>query len=356
MATKTSKRNGMALTDKSAEYLTKFFTGLIDKGEQFKWEQPWSVKAIGLPPTNVNNPKGYNLLNSFILSMECEENGYKSPFFITLDALRAKGCHLLTHPETFKRKDGTEYERDVAEHPCPVFQTFVRRRDADGNVVTREQFESMTEEQQQDVREFWINTIEWVYNLDQTTFPSDYPQQYAAYVELATAEMERAKASHVANVSDATLDFILNTKGAWLCPIDHDGKGKAFFTHGGGVHLPIRETFKTASAYYGTALHEMAHSTKEHGCPRNYGRKRWGDEGYATEELVAELSSAIVMHDLGLEKTIDQEHIAYVQAWKKSISDTDKLAVIMEDIIRCSKRILRHYENTAAMLSMKAAA
>ena len=152
------------------------------------------------------------------------------------------------------------------------------------------------------------------------------------------------------------LDFILSTKGAWFCSIDHDGLNKAYFAHGGGVHLPLRQTFNSTSAYYGTALHEMAHSTKEHGCPRNYGRRTWGDSGYATEELVAELSSAIVMHDLGLEKTVDTNHIAYVQSWKKSIKEKDKLAIIMDDILRCSKRILRHYENTAAMLAQKAAA
>ena len=349
----TNNRKGMKLTDKSAEYLTQFFANLLSEGEKCQWKRPWAVRTIGMCPINVVSQRGYNLINSLILSYETEANGYKTPFFITLDALRKKGCRLNTHTETAKRKDGSEYEREVAERPCPVFQTFCRRIDGEGDEITREDFEAMSEDAQRACQEYWYNTVEWLYNLDQTTFAQDYPKQYAEYVELADKEKEADKVNHVADVTNPVLDFILNTKGAWLCSIDHDGGNKAYFAHGGGIHLPIRGRFETASSYYGTALHEMAHSTKEHGCPRNYGRKRWGDSGYATEELVAELSSAIVMHDLGLEKTVDERHIAYVNSWKKSITDKDKLSVIMDDIIRCSKRILRHYTQTSAALQQK---
>ena len=39
----------------------------------------------------------------------------------------------------------------------------------------------------------------------------------------------------------------------------------------------------------------------KHRLDRDFGRKRWGDEGYAQEELVAELGSAFLAADLGLE-------------------------------------------------------
>ena len=50
---------------------------------------------------------------------------------------------------------------------------------------------------------------------------------------------------------------------------------------------------------------------------RDFGRKRWGDEGYAQEELVAELGSAFLAADLGLELEPREDHAAYIESWLK---------------------------------------
>jgi antirestriction protein ArdC len=41
-------------------------------------------------------------------------------------------------------------------------------------------------------------------------------------------------------------------------------------------------------------------------------RLRWGDEGYAKEELVAELGSAFLCADLGITLEVRDDHAAYV--------------------------------------------
>ena len=48
---------------------------------------------------------------------------------------------------------------------------------------------------------------------------------------------------------------------------------------------------------------------------RDFGRKRWGDEGYAMEELVAEMGSAFLSADLGLAVDPRPDHASYIESW-----------------------------------------
>jgi antirestriction protein ArdC len=59
---------------------------------------------------------------------------------------------------------------------------------------------------------------------------------------------------------------------------------------------------------------------------REFGRKRWGDEGYAMEELVAELGSAFLSADLELTPELREDHAAYIASWIKVLKN-DKRAI-----------------------------
>ena len=62
--------------------------------------------------------------------------------------------------------------------------------------------------------------------------------------------------------------------------------------------------------------HELTHWTRHKSrLDREFGRKRWGDEGYATEELVAELGSAFLCADLELTPEVREDHAAYIANW-----------------------------------------
>jgi antirestriction protein ArdC len=62
--------------------------------------------------------------------------------------------------------------------------------------------------------------------------------------------------------------------------------------------------------------HEICHWTK-HGkrLARDLGRVRHGDEGYAREELVAELGSAFLCADIGITPEVREDHAAYIASW-----------------------------------------
>ena len=93
------------------------------------------------------------------------------------------------------------------------------------------------------------------------------------------------------------------------------------------VQMPPFECFRDAEGYYATLAHETTHWTRHKSrLDREFGRKRFGDEGYAMEELVAELGSAFLSADLDLTPSIREDHASYIASWIKVLKD-DKRAI-----------------------------
>jgi antirestriction protein ArdC len=91
--------------------------------------------------------------------------------------------------------------------------------------------------------------------------------------------------------------------------------------------MPPFETFRDAESYYATLAHEVTHWTRHPSrLDRDFGRKTWGDEGYAMEELVAELGSAFLSADLDLALEPRADHAAYIESWLKVLK-SDKRAI-----------------------------
>lgn len=65
--------------------------------------------------------------------------------------------------------------------------------------------------------------------------------------------------------------------------------------------MPLLEAFRDAESYYAVLAHELTHRTRHPlRLDREFGRKRFVDQGYAIEELVAELGATFVCADLDL--------------------------------------------------------
>lgn len=76
---------------------------------------------------------------------------------------------------------------------------------------------------------------------------------------------------------------------------------------------PAAEAFDDLGAYYATAFHELVHWTGDEArCARTFG-KRFGDEAYAVEELVAELGSAFLCRRFQVDGTL--RHPEYLGHW-----------------------------------------
>jgi antirestriction protein ArdC len=106
------------------------------------------------------------------------------------------------------------------------------------------------------------------------------------------------------------------------------GGNRAYYSIGTDhVQMPPIEAFRDAESYYATRAHETTHWTRHPSrLDRDFGRKRFGDEGYAIEELVAELGSAFLSADLDLTPEVREDHAAYIASWIKVLKD-DKRAI-----------------------------
>lgn len=95
------------------------------------------------------------------------------------------------------------------------------------------------------------------------------------------------------------------------------------------IVLPMLAQFTEAAEYYGTAFHEMVHST---GHAKRLARldttANFGGEEYSKEELVAEIGSAALVHHTGLETSSSfRNSTAYVQNWL-TVLKSDKRFIV----------------------------
>ncbi len=107
-----------------------------------------------------------------------------------------------------------------------------------------------------------------------------------------------------------------------------DGGNRAFYRPDTpeAVHMPAFDQFPDRVDYYSVLAHESTHWTSHASrCDRQLG-KRFGDDAYAVEELIAELGSAYTMARLELELTPREDHAKYLQSWLRVLK-ADKRAI-----------------------------
>jgi antirestriction protein ArdC len=153
--------------------------------------------------------------------------------------------------------------------------------------------------------------------------------------EAETRLFARATPVFAAEQVDGYAPPVLDTPATIITPIEqaeafvaktgatvHHGGNRAFYRPStDSIYLPPREAFivtatsTAAESYYLTFLHELTHFTRhETRCNRQLG-KRFGDEAYAMEELVAELGAAFLCADLGITAEPRADRAQYLDHW-----------------------------------------
>lgn len=98
--------------------------------------------------------------------------------------------------------------------------------------------------------------------------------------------------------------------------VRHGGNRAYYAAAADHVQMPPFLSFKDAESYYATLAHEMTHWTKHPSrLDRDFGRRAFGDAGYAREELVAEIGAAFLSCDLGITPETRNDHAAYLDHW-----------------------------------------
>jgi antirestriction protein ArdC len=206
----------------------------------------------------------------------------------------------------------------IKGYTCPHWLTFKQARDLGGNVrrgetgelvvyadrIKRTEIDARGEECEREIPFLKGYTV---FNAEQC---EGLPAQYMAKPEMPTlTPMQRLE----------EVDRFFAATGA---DIRHGGT-RAYYAEGSDfVQMPPFETFRDAESYAATLAHELTHWTKhDRRLARDMGRVKWGDEGYAREELVAELGSAFLCADLGITPETREDHAAYIAPWLKVLKD-----------------------------------
>jgi antirestriction protein ArdC len=103
--------------------------------------------------------------------------------------------------------------------------------------------------------------------------------------------------------------------------IRHGGNRAFYSIAADAIQMPPFESFQDADSYYATLAHECAHWTgSKTRLDRDFGGHRFGSEGYAVEELVAELGAAFLCADLELALEPREDHASYIATWLRVLA------------------------------------
>ena len=334
--------------NKSDEILKKFagmMVKIIKKANANNWKKGWmgvngSIQGL---PQNISG-RTYSGGNSFFLMFNTAEKGYKTPVYMTFKQAKEQNLHV---------KSG--------EKSVPIFKWGLSIKDENGKRVSEEDYNAMSQEERvtMDVRPF--PKMFHVFNIDQTNLEEVNKKRYDAIVARFQTPEQEVKDTEGMYVNEA-LDRMFEQK-AWHANIQYDKPAdQAFYSPStDSIVLPMKEQFKLGKTpeevyhdgmeYYSTALHEMAHSTgHESRLDRKFGAQ--GTDNYAHEELIAEMTSALVGSTMGFDRKILENNANYLSGWLNRLRDKpETITTIMTDVGKASDMIIEKVDEQRIALN-----
>lgn len=309
LTTKKSRKNEKE--DKMFDQFAELMISKLESMEKANWSKPWF--GVGGYPHNLNH-RYYNGGNSMFLLMVMEMEGYAYPIFMTKHNMKELSLSLVDK----------EQEPVMVTLNNPVYVT------EDGERLSFKKYKELSEEEQEKCKQFRNRQIWSVFNIDQTNMKDVNPDMY----QKLTAEYQD-KPHNDGKFKFAPIDKMVKDN-LWICPINPKKGDKACYSPSKNViTVPLKSQFKTAQGFYGTVTHEMAHSTGSKDYLDRIKFERWGDDAYAREELIAEMTSAIVCQQQGIVKNIKSDSIPYLKSWLSGLKEEPRF---IRDIMFCVKQ------------------
>lgn len=243
------------------------------------WTKPWSAEHLA---GRISRPlrstgEAYSGVNVILLWAEAVAKGYTAPIWITFRQALALGGHV--------RK---------GEHGATVVYA---------NRITRTETGDGGEDIERSIPFLKAYTV---FNVEQV---DGLPAHFHATPAPRLDPVQR-------------IDHADRFFAAVGAEVRHGGNQAYYAMQPDHVQMPPFACFEDPEAYYATLAHELIHWTRHPTrLDRDFGRQRWGDEGYAREELVAELGAAFLCANLGLALTPRPDHASYIASWLKVLQD-----------------------------------
>ncbi len=248
------------------------------------WQKPWNggdgFDHITRPLRHTGDP--YNGVNILLLWDAAATKGFCNPTWMTF-------------------KQAEEYGGKVKKGEKAAFVVYANKLT---KVETDEQTGADVERQIPFLRGYHVFNVEQIEGLSEKFALPDKPP-----TQTSVGRLER-------------VEYFIRNTGA---EIRHGGDSAHYSEMLDQIHLPTIDAFKDRESYYATLAHEATHWTKhEKRLNRDFGRVKWGDEGYAKEELVAEIGSAFLCADLGITPETREDHAAYIGNWLRILKGDRK--------------------------------
>lgn len=238
----------------------------LEQGIEGGWKKPWLSELT--MPKNVTTGNFYKGINILGLWANARAKGYNSDLWATYKQWASIGAQVRKGE---KATFGCYYGFNETEKNGKIVKTPISR-------------------------------IFWVFNADQ---------------------VEGFKKESVENCV-TNFDAIVTKTGAKIC---HSGDRACYIPKLDQINIPTKEAFTSKEGYFSTLFHELAHWTgAESRINRNLSNK-FGDESYAIEELIAELSAAFTGAIVGMEIEVRKDHLQYIQNWIKVLKSDSKAIV-----------------------------
>jgi len=274
MAYRKSLQGGLS----PATRITQEIIARLEAGTK-PWIQPWRGVPVSRPLRACGIP--YRGMNVFWLWMVADMCGYASPYWMTYNQAKSLGAQVKKGEKSTIAIFYKSYTKEV-EAPDTGEKSDEARR---------------------------VLKAYPVFNADQV---EGLPERYHPAASLDLVEPEGR---------EAELDAFF---GAIPVMLRHQG-GEAYYEPGADrITMPPAHLFTGFDHYYATLAHELSHWT---GHPSRLARdlkNRFGTAAYAAEELIAELSSAMLGAELGLPVTHLDSHASYVGHWLKLLKEDDR--------------------------------
>ena len=239
------------------------------------WLNPWcgDHAASNLPPLPLPHcGTPYKGMNVLLLWSEAIEKGYTQSIWMTFKQAESLGAHvrkgehgsLVVYADTFSKTEENDKGEEI-ERAIPFMKGYT------------------------------------VFNVEQI---EGLPEHYYR------AAVKREEDRSLALIEDAEAFF------ARTGAVFRHGGNRAFYAPSADfIQLPIPEAFKDVESYSATKAHELTHWTGHASrMAREFG-KRFGDQAYAFEELVAELGAAFLCAALGITPEVREDHADYLAHW-----------------------------------------
>jgi antirestriction protein ArdC len=243
----------------------------LEKGIR-TWMKPWNAENTAGRITRPlrHNGQPYSGINILMLWTAAIEQGFSAPMWMTF----RQAIELKANVRKGEKGSLVVYANAIAK----------KEQTDEGEVERDIRF----------MKGYTVFNVEQIENL---------PEQFYAKPQLTLTPVERI----------AHADTFFNGLQA---DIRYRGDRAFYAIEPDYIQLPVIDAFRDAESFYATLAHEATHWTR-HGSrlAREFGRKSWGDEGYAQEELVAELGAAFLCADLELTPEVREDHAGYMASW-----------------------------------------